>query len=480
MQNVPSLAMATELKRCRPDLRVVLGGGNCDGPMGLALHRNFPVLDFVVSGEGERALVALLDALENGPSPESLGAIGGLCWWRDGESVANTPAGESLGMEAVPAANFDAYFAAIDAGPVREYLEPKLVHEAARGCWWGMRKHCTFCGLNGSSMAFRSKPAERVFTEICDDVARHRVLDVVMVDNIMDINYIGTLLPKLAETGWDLRVHYEVKSNLRREHVRALAAAGVVHIQPGIESLSTRVLKIMAKGVDGVTNVRLLRDCEDFCVTSPWNLLYGFPGEEPSDYWPIVVQFPNLSHLQPPRIATRIALERFSPYHQRPELGFGLRRPAAFYDHVYDLPVSELMDLVFIFDCQDAGIGGDVEKAILDGVAVWQDAYLTSTLTCERVGDELVVVDRRANREPREHVLREPWQVLGYELLMEGHGPISLAKALGHLAFAPGPADVEEWLSWLAGEGLVFGDSGRFVALATSGSPAKVPVDRWR
>jgi ribosomal peptide maturation radical SAM protein 1 len=307
------------------------------------------------------------------------------------------------------------------------------------------------------------------------------VLDVVMVDNIMDMDYIGTLLPQLAETGWDLRVHYEVKSNMRREHVRALGEAGVVHIQPGIESLSTRVLKIMDKGVDAITNVRLLRDCEELRVTTPWNYLYGFPGEEPGDYWPIIAQMPHLHHLQPPRVATRIALERFSPYHQRPDLGFGVRRPAAFYDHVYDLPENELMDLVFIFDCDHAGIGGQIETALLDAVGVWQDAYFMSTLTSEVVGDELVITDRRAHLEQKEHVLREPWQVGGYGLLAEGHGPASLAKGLGRLALTfPGDAELEEWLAWLAREGLVFGDAGRYVALATADVPARVPIAEWR
>jgi len=480
MQNVPSLAIGAAIKRLRPDVVVVMGGGNCDGPMGAALHRNFRMLDYVVSGEGERAIVALLAALESGASDEALSAVGGLSWWRGAESVANPPLPDALTMDRVPKAQFNDFFAAIDGGPVREYLEPKLVHEAARGCWWGALKHCTFCGLNGSTMEFRSKPAERVFAEIEDDVRRHRVLDVVMVDNIMDMDYISTLLPQLSSADWDLRVHYEVKSNMRREHVQALAAAGVVHIQPGIESLSTRVLKIMAKGVDGVSNVRLLRDCEDFRVTAPWNLLYGFPGEDADDYLPILEQLPNLHHLQPPRVATRIALERFSPYHQRPELGFAVRKPAAFYDHVYNLPVKELMDLVFVFDTPNAGIGGDVERAVHDGVATWQDAYFSSTLTYEVVGEELVVADRRAHRRHTEHVLTEPWQVVGYQLLADGHGAASLAKRLRALDFAPTPAEVERWLGWLAAEGLVFVDAGRSVALATTDVPARVPVDHWR
>src|SRR5260370_8683646 len=85
-------------------------------------------------------------------------------------------------------------------------------------------------------MASRSKPPDRVCAETHDDVLRHHTLDVVMVDNIMDMDYIGTLLPRLASTDWDLRIHYEVKSNLRRDDGNAFAAARVAHIPPGIVS----------------------------------------------------------------------------------------------------------------------------------------------------------------------------------------------------------------------------------------------------
>ena len=33
-------------------------------------------------------------------------------------------------------------------------MSPTLLIETSRGCWWGERNHCTFCGLNGSSMSF--------------------------------------------------------------------------------------------------------------------------------------------------------------------------------------------------------------------------------------------------------------------------------------------------------------------------------------
>ena len=476
MQNVPSLTLATELKRLRPSTVVVMGGGNCEAPMGPALHRNFPALDYVVCGEGEVSFVALLNALEAGPDPEALRSVPGLCW-RDEEQAEVNPTAEPLSMDAVPAPRFDAYFDALASGSVAEFVEPRLVHEAARGCWWGQRKHCTFCGLNGSTMAFRSKPPERVFAELSRDIDRHRVLDVVMVDNIMDQAYVGSLLPQLASAGWDLRIHYEVKSNLRRRDLEAMRATGVVHVQPGIESLSSRVLGLMAKGVDATTNVGVLRDCQDLSITATWNYLYGFPAEDATDYLPVIERMPDLHHLQPPDATTRIVLERFSPYHTDTELGFAIRSPASFYHHVYDLPERELRQLVYAFDTPPSGIATDVEQALLKATDAWRDAYPTSTLTCEHVGAELVITDRRAHRAPAEHVLSDPWQVAGYELLERGRGVVSLMRALHARGLEPpSPASLEDWVDSLLELGLVFSDGDRFVALGTYGVPQRAHV----
>jgi ribosomal peptide maturation radical SAM protein 1 len=326
-------------------------------------------------------------------------------------------------------------------------------------------------------MAFRSKSPERVFNELARDVRRHRVLDVVMVDNIMDNAYVGSLLPQLAAADWDLRIHYEVKSNLRRRDLEAMRGAGVVHIQPGIESLSTRVLGLMGKGVDATTNVGVLRDCEELSITASWNYLYGFPAEEDSDYLSVIERMPDLYHLQPPDGTTRIVLERFSPYHRDPELGFAIRRPASFYRHVYDLPDRELRDLVYAFDTPTAGITSDVEGALLEATDVWHDAYPTSTLTCQRVGDELVITDRRAHRAPADHVLDEEWQVACYGLLERGRGAASLARALRERELEPpSPETLADWLASLQERGLVFPDGDRFVALATSGVPQRARV----
>ena len=49
-QNIPILAMARLLKELNPSLTILMGGSNCETPMGEELVRNFEVLDYVFSG----------------------------------------------------------------------------------------------------------------------------------------------------------------------------------------------------------------------------------------------------------------------------------------------------------------------------------------------------------------------------------------------------------------------------------------------
>jgi hypothetical protein len=102
------------------------------------------------------------------------------------------------------------------------------------------------------------------------------------VDNILDMHYFDEVLPALEGRG--LHFFYEVKSNLTRRQVEQLARSGVYRIQPGIESMSDHVLKLMRKGTTALRNVQLLKWCREYGVAVDYNILYGFPGETADDY----------------------------------------------------------------------------------------------------------------------------------------------------------------------------------------------------
>ena len=250
-QHVASLALARRLSQSASKPRIVFGGANCEGVMGLEALRQFPWIDAVVSGEGERIFPELVSRWLGGR--EDTADLEGLLTQADvalphekiGE-VANAPM--ALDMDSLPVPDFEDFFDRRRRSPLCEEIRPALVFETSRGCWWGEKQHCTFCGLNGSGMAFRSKSPDRALDELLNLVGRYPDRPVMVVDNILDMRYFKSFLPNLAEHGLDLDLFYEVKANLRKDQLHILRNAGVRRIQPGIESLSDDVLKRMGKG----------------------------------------------------------------------------------------------------------------------------------------------------------------------------------------------------------------------------------------
>jgi ribosomal peptide maturation radical SAM protein 1 len=425
-QNAAALGAAQGVRPRPPHPVIVFGGANCDGSQGAALHRNFPFVDFVVRGEGERAFPHVLAAIQG---RGDVSRISGLCWRSpSGESVANPMEAAPLPPETLVPPDFGDYFDQHARSVAGTWAEPRLIVESSRGCWWGAKHHCKFCGLNGSFMEFRSKSPARFAGELLDLVKRHRILDVWVTDNILDMTYLSSLAPRLAESGYDLRLSYEIKSNLNREQLTALYLAGISYVQPGVENLSSRVLRLMDKGVTGCQNVRLLRDAETVGVNMNWNYLYGFPGETDEDYNEVIDQVPALQHLTPPFSPTRVKAERFSPYFNRPDLGFGGLRPAAHYRYIYDLPESELAELVYIFDAPLHGISARCLHRLRQAVADWKDAYLGSRLTHCDLGEHIVLVNTRPGFAWDVLDVTDPVEVTAFRLLDNPHTPAALLR----------------------------------------------------
>jgi len=61
-QTSASVALLRRIKVLCPETVTVIGGANCEAEMGFELHRSFPWIDFVCTGEGEAAFVELVEA----------------------------------------------------------------------------------------------------------------------------------------------------------------------------------------------------------------------------------------------------------------------------------------------------------------------------------------------------------------------------------------------------------------------------------
>ena len=66
--------------------------------------------------------------------------------------------------------------------------------------------------------------------------------------------------------------------------------AGTDDVKPG----SGMVAEVNGKGVQGLRNIALLKWARHYGLTVMWNLLYGFPGEQPSAYDNMAALMPRL------------------------------------------------------------------------------------------------------------------------------------------------------------------------------------------
>jgi ribosomal peptide maturation radical SAM protein 1 len=352
-QNAASLSLAARIKRVAPDITIMFGGANCESEMGLALHRCFDFIDYVCTGEADRTLPELVLALEQGRQPAGMR---GLVWREGGRSVYEDLLPEPVeDLDSLPYPDYDDFFEQYQQtglSATAPYANEVQI-ETSRGCWWGQKHHCTFCGLNGLSMAFRSKSPQRAIDEISFLAHRYNTRRVGTVDNILDHRYFREFLPGLRDLDLDLDVFYETKANLTRDQVRMLADAGITTIQPGIESFSSNVLRIMRKGTSSLQNIQLLKHCREEGVRPMWNLLDGFAGERPEDYQQTARLIDAIHHLEPPGKDhfTRVRLDRFSPLYAAPaEHGVTNVRPDRAYSFVYGLPDSELRQIAYYFE----------------------------------------------------------------------------------------------------------------------------------
>ncbi|MBX3166925.1 MAG: RiPP maturation radical SAM C-methyltransferase [Candidatus Eremiobacteraeota bacterium] len=418
-QHCASLALLRRLKTRDPRIFTVMGGANCEGPMGVAVVRNFSWIDYVVSGEADQVAGPLFSALLEGRSERPYGVLS-----QRPESWEGPPRATFNAMDQVAVPHYDDYFRELDRSGLD--LLPGLLMETSRGCWWGQKHHCTFCGLNAGGMGYRSKSGPRVLDELESLSQRYQLGGFEVVDNILDHAHLKSIMPVLAARPEGWRFFYETKSNLKRHQLQLLAQAGVLWIQPGIESLHDEVLRLMDKGSTALMNLQLLKHAREFGIRVVWNFLACFPNEKDEWYQEMASWLPLVHHLQPAGGVSPIRYDRFSPYHTHPER-YGIAiRPSSTYQAVYPLADAELADLAYFFEDQEARWDRQMTTpgrvAVQAALEVWKTAFwapIPCILSMVDQPNGLDIVDTRAVARQRRHLL----QGRERELLLECETP---------------------------------------------------------
>jgi len=476
-QNVASLSLAKLIKDLYPNVWIVFGGANFDGDMGLEHLRAFAWIDYVVVGEGEEVFPSLVKQILEGNESNP---PNGVAYRREGRICFEPNPKLFSEFQRMGPPDYDDYFrqvAEIGGEPSRG-LDRVLLYEGSRGCWWGEKHHCTFCGLNAQSMKFRAKSPAQVAQELDYLSSRYDSTRFRLVDNIIDMAYVDGLFGKFAADHLDLDVFIETKSNLHKNQIRTLAQGGVKCMQPGIESLSQAQLREMDKGVSPMQNVQCLKWSQYYHVDVSWNILLGFPQETDEDYRKQIELIPSLLHLQPPQGVGKFWLERFSPYFTRPEqYGIRITGPGLAYEYVYDPKVVDLRKIAYDFEYEiDHKVTPGLYEELTQLVRDWQQRHASADkpfLYYSKSLSHVTVYDGRPGDNPTR--TRYEWPA-AFVIEQCNEAPKSMEQIQAGLNGAgrgpvPDPAALKDVLAMLVATRILYAERGKYFTLALPTNP---------
>jgi radical SAM superfamily enzyme YgiQ (UPF0313 family) len=267
-----TLRIASEVKKAHPGSMVILGGPQAS-VVDRATLRAFPGIDLIVRGEAEQTLPDLVDALA---AQSSLAEVPGITFRDgDGEIVRNPDAPLVLDLDALP---FPAFHLFPDVRHCRHFPL-----ELGRGCPFS----CTFCSTNDFfRRRFRLKSPAHMIAEMRSVKETYGIDSFELVHDMftVDRKRVVEFCEALIESGESFTWGSSARTDCIDEELIALMArAGCRGIFFGIETGSSRMQKIIDKGLDLRDSADRVRSCDKFKINTAVSLMAGFPDETMND-----------------------------------------------------------------------------------------------------------------------------------------------------------------------------------------------------
>jgi len=430
----PSIALARRIKKVHPEAHIIFGGSMCTGEAGSGILELCPYVDIVVRTEGEIVLPQIIRCLR---ANEPISKLPGISYRAENGSIISKESGPLFQNNTPrPFLNYDAYFEKIDRLGLKKSLNPIMSFESSRGCWWGEKSQCSFCGLH-DIMKYRPKAQDFVLKEMEHLAERHNHSRFYAVDLIAPKPFYHTFFPEIERRGHRWQLFYEIKSNISRKQLVAFADGGGQVIQPGIESLQDGSLKRMHKGAHVLQNIQLLKWCRETGVMVYWNYLMSLPGEEATDYEGAAEKARKLFHLEPPSTIRDVLITRYAPYHKTPEKYDVINlRPHQNYAKVFPVDASVLENVAYLFEAKwpTKESAQEYTRALKNACLDWKTAFEKGAKldAFKQADGSLKIIDTRFDH-PLTHKL-SPDDAALYLLLDSKQLIPRLGKKLAHTA----------------------------------------------
>ena len=265
-----TLEVIRRLRGLLPDAVFIIGGPACltDGSRGLL---NSEVVDGIVVGEGERALLSIVETLEAGGDPTGLDGV----IWR-GTAPESLPGRQVKHLDELPFPRYDGF-------DLARYRGPALALMWSRGCIG----KCTYCKERMLWGGCRTKSPEERVREIRYHMETYGFQDFVVYDSAVNSNprilgeFCDLMISERLDVQWSAEA---IPLRLNRPLLSKMKQAGCHTLVFGVESGSSAVLKSMGKLFSVGEAERVIRTTSDTGIQCWINLIVGYPGETRSDF----------------------------------------------------------------------------------------------------------------------------------------------------------------------------------------------------
>jgi radical SAM superfamily enzyme YgiQ (UPF0313 family) len=260
-------SLSADLKRRLPNATIVLGGVHASSLPEDTLQR-LPSVDYIIKGEGERALTTLAEKHIAGKTDE-IRHIPGLAYRDGGEVIVVPPAPWREDLDAIA-------FPAWDLFPWPMRVFPVVT---SRGCPF----KCVFCArMMGDRV--RARSPENVIAELQLIAEKLGARELYFYDETFGFyeDWLDSFLTLMVQTGLSKKLRWGIttRANLLTYDVAAkMKEAGCWKIDFGVESGDDRVLKLIKKGEHKEDFVRARSILKSAGITSHSYFILGHPTE---------------------------------------------------------------------------------------------------------------------------------------------------------------------------------------------------------
>jgi radical SAM superfamily enzyme YgiQ (UPF0313 family)/molybdenum cofactor biosynthesis enzyme MoaA len=258
--------------------RIILGGPAVFTPdyRRIFLDQVGELVDGYVIGEGEAALVDVIEALKAG---RPVGEVPGVVTYPDGVHPRETFRAPIAPLDTVPFPDYQDF-------DLTQYPSRKLILEWSRGCV----NRCAFCKGVAITGKWRNRSPEHILEELTYHAVKNGIAEFEVSDQLIngDLEALEEICDRIVAAKLDVRWMCQglPTPQMSRRVFDKMKAAGCYDFKFGLESASDKVIRLMGKGSSFTREdaARVIRDCHEAGIESSVFCIVGYPGEEEEDF----------------------------------------------------------------------------------------------------------------------------------------------------------------------------------------------------